>query len=77
MAKALLQYETISGEEVDMILEGANLDDLEKSRKEHDLKLEEERKESAKKMKKKEQKGERKDADKSSSMDPIGEPITT
>ena len=77
MAKALLQYETISGEEVDMICKGSNLDDLEKSRKEHNLKLEEERKESADRMKKKEQKKEKQDAKKPFSMDPIGESITT
>ena len=51
MAQALLQYETINGDEVDMILEGADLTKLEKHRKEQDLKLEKERKESAKKVK--------------------------
>ncbi len=68
MAKALLQYETISGDEVDMITRGAGLDDLEKNRKEHDLKLEQERKESAEKMKKKQKK------DEPSGVDPLGGP---
>ena len=73
MAKALLQYETISGDEVDMIVGGAGLDDLEKSRKEHDLKLERERKESAEEMKKKQKK------DEPSGVDPLGDPkpVTT
>ncbi len=56
MAKALLKYETINGDEVDMIIGGTGLDDLEKRRKEQDLKLEQERKESAQKMKEKEEK---------------------
>lgn len=68
MAKALLKCETISGDEVDMIVKGANLNDLEKSRREHDLKLEQERKESAEKMKKKQKE------DKPSGMGSLGEP---
>ena len=68
MAKALLQHETINGDEVDMIIGGADLGDLEKSRKEHDLKLERERKESAEEMKKKQKK------DEPSGVDPLGDP---
>jgi cell division protease FtsH len=68
MAKALLQYETINGDEVDMIIGGASLGDLEKYRKEHDLKLEQERRESAAEMKKKQKK------DEPSGVDPLGDP---
>ena len=73
MAKALLQYETISGEEVDMIISGADLDTLEKKRQEHNVALELERKESSKKMKEKQNK-EKDNIDKLSSVEPVGEP---
>lgn len=71
MAKALLRYETISGDEVDMLIGGAGLDDIEKKREEHDVTLEQERKESAQKMKKKEKE--------SSIAQPVGkpDPVTT
>lgn len=71
MAEALLRYETISGDEVDMLIGGAGLDDIEKKRNEHDITLEQERKESAQKMKKKEQE--------SSIVQPVGkpDPVTT
>ena len=83
MAKALLQYETISGEEVDMMMKGANLTELEKHRKEHDLKLNKERKETAQKIKEQaeaeaeaEKKKKEKEANKPDSMgDP--EPAVT
>ena len=73
MAKALLQYETINGDEVDMIIKGADLDDLEKTRKEYDLKLEHERKEYAQKVKKE----KKEKVDKLSEVKPVGEPVTT
>ena len=44
MAKALLKYETITGEEVDMIVKGADLSALEKRRQDIDIKLDQERK---------------------------------
>ena len=71
MAEALLRYETISGDEVDMLIGGAHLDDIEKKRDEHDITLEQERKESAQRMKKKEKK--------SSIAQPVGkpDPVTT
>ena len=71
MAEALLRYETISGDEVDMLIDGANLDDIEKKRDEHDITLEQERKESAQRMKKKEKE--------SSIAQPVGkpDPVTT
>ena len=43
MAKALLKYETITGEEVDMMVKGAGLTELEKHRKEMDQVLKKER----------------------------------
>ena len=52
MAQALLEYETINGEEVDMIMKGAVLEDLEKKRKENRQALEQERQELAKTLKK-------------------------
>ena len=71
MAKALLRYETINGDEVDMLIGGANLDEIEKKRNEHDITLEQERKESAQRIKKKEKK--------SSIAQPVGkqDPVTT
>lgn len=66
MAEALLRYETISGDEVDMLIGGDNLDDIEKKRDEHDITLEQERKESAQRMKKKEKE--------SSIVQPVGKP---
>ena len=44
MASALLKYETITGEEVDMIAKGADLEALEKNRQELDIQLKKERK---------------------------------
>ena len=71
MTRALLQYETISGDEVDMIMKGADLDSLKARRKEQEIKLEEERKQSMTSRKK-----EEKTSNKSK---PLGdpEPITT
>ena len=73
MAKALLQYETISGEEVGMIVAGADLDALKRKRQEHNTTLELEREESSKKMKEK-QKKEKKSSDELASVEPVGEP---
>ena len=44
MAQALLKYETITGEEVDMIVRGEGLQALAENRKEQDIQLAEERK---------------------------------
>ncbi len=73
MAKALLKHETISGEEVDMILEGVKIDQLEQNRKEYNMKLEQERKESAQKMKEKDQKKQKKE-DKLAGVESMGKP---
>ena len=72
MAQALLQYETISGDEVDMIIGGAGLDALKKNRKEQSIKLEQERKESTRKRKEKERVEEK--TGEPSGEDPVGEP---
>ena len=52
MAQALLEYETINGEEVDRIMKGAQLEELEKKRKENQKILEQERQELAQTLKK-------------------------
>ena len=72
MAKALLKYETINGDEVDMILDGADMDQMDKNRKEHDIKLEQERKESAQKMKEQEKKQTEEKDKPPASVEPIG-----
>ena len=66
MAQALLRYETISGEEVDMIIKGCGPDDLEKHRQKHLAELEKERNENKKDMKDKK--------DPSDSLSPLGGP---
>ena len=50
MAKALLEYETINGEEVDMLMKGADLEKLGKKRIESNQQLEQERQEVAQKL---------------------------
>ncbi len=52
MAKALLEYETINGEEVEMIMKGVDLKELNKKRIEKDQQLEQERQEVAQKLSK-------------------------
>ena len=54
MAQALLKYETIDSEEIEMIIKGQGLDNLEKKRKQDDTDLNEERKQIAQKWKEKE-----------------------
>ncbi len=66
MAKALLEFETISGEEVNLILDGANLSQLEKRRSNSESALKKEREEVAKTSKTSDQK--------SSQTDPVGDP---
>jgi len=73
MAKALLQYETISGDEVDMMINGSGLADLEKKRQEHDKQLLKEREESAQKLKKKNSEKQSKILS-SDNVDPVGDP---
>ena len=50
IAQALLEYETINSDEVEMIVKGAGLDHLGQKRKEQEMKLEQERKVSAQEM---------------------------
>ncbi len=72
MAQALLKHETIDGQEVDMIIKGSNLDDLEKNRKQEDLKLQEERDQLAQENKKKKEK--KKEEKKEPTVNPVGDP---
>ena len=50
MAEALLEYETINGEEVDLLMKGANLKELKQKRTESEQQLEQERQEVAQKL---------------------------
>ena len=50
MAKALLEYETLNGDEVDKIINGASLSDLAEERKQTELQINEERKEAAQEL---------------------------
>ena len=65
MAEALLKFETIDSEEVTMIIQGKNMKDLEKYRKDLFQKIQQERQD-------KQDKGNKK---KSSSDDPVGSPL--
>ena len=56
MAQALLKYETINGDEVDMMIKGASVDNIEDKRKKDHVKLEEERKQAAEERKQRTQK---------------------
>ena len=68
MAKALLEYETISGDEVDKIINGATLSDLAEERKQMELQMNEERKEVAEKFLKKTKEGKPGDTSKPKSV---------
>ena len=70
MAQALLKYETIDGEEIDMIMQGKDLGDLESKRKQEDSKLDEERKQVAQKREKQLEKEE----SKSEGASPVSDP---
>ena len=68
MAQALLDFETIDSEEVDMIMKGQGLKELKQYRKQMFDKIEEERKEARKKEKEKKK-------EKKTSSDPVGSPL--
>ena len=68
MAKALLEYETISGDEVDKIINGATLSGLAEERKQMELQMNEERKEVAEKFLKKTKEGKPGDTSKPKSV---------
>ena len=74
MAKALLEYETINGEEVEMIMKGVDLKELNKKRAEKDQQLEQEREEVAQKLSKQKNLEELDSAVGSSQSDSISSP---
>ncbi len=73
MAQALLKYETITGNEVDMMMDGSQLDDLESNRKKDALKIEEERKQVAEEKQKKVS-DKKEDTSSSGDVKPVGDP---
>ena len=70
IAKALLEFETIDAEEVDMIMRGAKVEEIAKLRAENKAKLDEEQKKAAKS----EEEEKKKQAAGSGSRDPMGNP---
>jgi cell division protease FtsH len=68
ISRALLEHETIDGEEVDMLIGGASLEDVTRRRSENKTKLEQEQKEAAKAEE------EEKKKTPSGSRDPMGNP---
>ena len=78
LAKALLEKETIDGEEVEMIMKGATLDDIEKIREKRREGLEAESKAREEEMKAKEaeEKARQKEKEDEDGKDPVGNPGT-
>ncbi len=81
MAQALLKYETITGEEVDMIVQGKGLEALAENRKERDVQLAKERRkqkvEKARAMQKKVRARQRKNKTAlGKATSPVGQPIS-
>ena len=74
MAKALLEYETINGEEVDMLMKGADLETLEKKRAESDQQLEQERQAVAQKLDQQEKDNRKKMVSDRNESKTIGDP---
>lgn len=74
MAKALLEYETINGEEVDMLMKGADLVALKEKRAESNQQLEQERQEVAQKLDKQEKDNKKQLVSDKGDGKPIGDP---
>ena len=73
LAQALLKFETIDGEEVQRLIDGKSLGDIEKLREEKSLSLKEEQKQAEEKRKSQEAK-EKEESQVKKDEDPIGDP---
>ena len=74
IAKALLQYETIDGEEVDLLIKGGTLEEIENRRDHREKAMEREQKQAADKAKEMELKDKKKKSDENGGSDPVGNP---
>jgi cell division protease FtsH len=76
LAKALLEFETIDGEDVSLIMKGGNLDDLKTRLEERERKMAKEQKEAREEMEKKEKEEEKEAQEKMASGGVPGDPVT-
>jgi cell division protease FtsH len=74
MADALLEYETIDGDEVDRIVKGATMDEIKTLRESRREELEKERKLAAEQAEKEKRKAEEEKTETDGGRDPVGQP---
>jgi N-acetylglucosamine kinase-like BadF-type ATPase len=74
LSQALLEFETIDGEDVEMIVKGGSIDDMKKRHEDRDKKMAKEQKEAREAMEKKAREEEREETEKITGG--MGDPVT-